>query len=89
MMLSAGKQQSLAFSENLRRIVESTEFRIPGQQSPLKITISGGVATYPVDGDSTIDLLRKADDALYEAKKTGRNRIVLVPEFGLDGKPLS
>jgi len=26
---------------------------------------------------------------LYEAKKTGRNRIVLVPEFGLDGKPLS
>jgi len=89
MMMSAGKEQALAFSENLRRIVESTEFRIPGQQSPLKVTISGGVATYPMDGDSTIDLLRKADDALYEAKKTGRNRIVLVPEFGLDGKPLS
>jgi len=89
MMLSAGKEQSLAFSENLRKIVESTEFRIPGQQSPLKVTISGGVTTYPMDGDSTIDLLRKADDALYEAKKTGRNRIVLVPEFGLDGKPLS
>jgi diguanylate cyclase (GGDEF)-like protein len=88
MMLSAGKEQSLAFSENLRKIVESTEFRIPGQQSPLKVTISGGVTTYPMDGDSTIDLLRKADDALYEAKKTGRNRIVLVPEFGLDGKPL-
>ena len=89
MMLSAGKQQSLAFSENLRRIVESTEFRIPGQQSALQVTISGGVTTYPIDGESTIDLLRKADDALYEAKKTGRNRIVLVPEFGLDGKPLS
>ncbi|HSQ54091.1 MAG TPA: sensor domain-containing diguanylate cyclase [Candidatus Bathyarchaeia archaeon] len=89
MMLSAGKEQSLAFSENLRRIVESTEFLIPGQQSPLKVTISGGVATYPMDGDSTIDLLRRADDALYEAKRTGRNRIVLVPEFGLDGKPLS
>ena len=89
MMLSAGKAQALAFSENLRKIVESTDFRIPGQQSPLKVTISGGVATYPVDGDSTIDLLRKADDALYEAKKTGRNRIVLVTEFGLDGKPLS
>ena len=89
MMLSAGKEQSLAFSENLRKIVESTEFRIPGQQSALQVTISGGVTTYPIDGESTIDLLRKADDALYEAKKTGRNRIVLVPEFGLDGKPLS
>ena len=89
MMLSAGKEQSFAFSENLRKIVESTEFRIPGQQSALQVTISGGVTTYPIDGESTIDLLRKADDALYEAKKTGRNRIVLVPEFGLDGKPLS
>ncbi len=89
MMMSAGKEQALAFSENLRKIVESTEFRIPGRQSALKVTISGGVATYPMDGDSTIDLLSKADDALYEAKRTGRNRVVLVPEIGLDGKPLS
>ena len=89
MMLSAGKEQALASSENLRKIIESTEFRIPGHPSPLKVTISGGVAMYPLDGDSTSDLLRKADDALYEAKRTGRNRVVLVPEFGLDGKPLS
>ena len=88
LMMSAGKEQALNMSENLRNIVESTEFRTPGLQSPLKVTISGGVATYPADGDSTTDLLRKADEALYKAKQTGRNRIVLAPEFGLDGKPL-
>ncbi|MGB3400529.1 MAG: sensor domain-containing diguanylate cyclase [Candidatus Deferrimicrobiaceae bacterium] len=88
MMLSTGKEQALNFSENLRKTIESTEFRIPGVQSPLKVTISGGLATYPADGDSTTDLLRKADEALYKAKQTGRNRVALVPEFGLDGKPL-
>jgi len=88
LMMTSGKKQALNMSENLRKIVESTEFRTPGLQSPLKVTISGGVATYPADGDSTTDLLRKADEALYKAKQTGRNRIVLAQEFGLDGKPL-
>ncbi len=88
LMMSAGKEQALNMAENMRNIVESTEFRIPGLQSPLKVTISGGVATYPADGDSTTDLLRKADESLYKAKQTGRNRIVVVPEYGLDGKPL-
>lgn len=88
MMLSTGKEQALTFSENLRKTIESTEFRIPNLETPLKVTISGGLASYPADGDSTTDLLRKADEALYKAKQTGRNRIVLVPEFGLDGKPL-
>lgn len=88
LMMSAGKEQALNMAENVRTIVESAEFRIPGLQSPLNVTISGGVATYPADGDSTTDLLRKADESLYKAKQTGRNRIVVVPEFGLDGKPL-
>jgi diguanylate cyclase (GGDEF)-like protein len=88
LMMSAGKEQALNMAENMRNIVESTEFRIPGLQSPLKVTISGGVATYPADGDSTTDLLHKADESLYKAKQTGRNRIVVVQEYGLDGKPL-
>ena len=87
-MTSASKEQALSFGENLRNTIESTTFRIPGRDSPLQMTISGGVATYPRDGDTTADLLRVADKALYEAKQTGRNRIVATPEVGLDGKPL-
>jgi predicted signal transduction protein with EAL and GGDEF domain len=38
-------------------------------------TMSMGVCTYPDDGDSVDDLIKKADIAMYEAKKKGKNRI--------------
>ncbi len=41
----------------------------------LKNTFSAGVAVWPDHGESPADLLRAADDALYQAKSTGRNRI--------------
>ena len=88
MMTSASKEQAFTSADNLRKIVESTEFRIPGRESPLTVTVSGGVSTYPADGNTTTDLLRVADESLYEAKQTGRNRIARRKEFGLDGKPI-
>ena len=88
MMTSANKEQAYTSADNLRKIVESTEFRIPGRESPLTVTVSGGVSTYPADGGTTTDLLRMADESLYEAKQAGRNRIALRKEVGLDGKPL-
>jgi len=89
LMTSASRQQAHSFGENLRKTIESTEFKIPGKEFPLKMTISGGVATFPKDGDSTADLLRVADKALYDAKQKGRNRIAVTQEVGLDGEPLS
>ena len=41
-----------------------------------RVTISGGVATWPSDGDDVDSLLRNADAALYEAKRGGRNRVL-------------
>ena len=40
------------------------------------VTVSIGVATFPADADSKNELLDKADWALYEAKRSGRNRVV-------------
>jgi diguanylate cyclase (GGDEF)-like protein len=40
-----------------------------------KITLSGGVAVFPKDGQTVGELIKKADEFLYKAKKQGRNRI--------------
>jgi diguanylate cyclase (GGDEF)-like protein len=44
------------------------------------LTTSAGVASFPVDGRSEVELLRKADQALYRAKWTGRNQVRLAYE---------
>jgi diguanylate cyclase (GGDEF)-like protein len=43
-------------------------------------TISIGVATYPDDGTTRQEIIRKADDALFRAKLAGRNRVALARE---------
>jgi diguanylate cyclase (GGDEF)-like protein len=49
---------------------------VPTAARSLDITLSYGVATYMPDGTLTAeDIIKKADDALYIAKKSGRNRV--------------
>ncbi len=45
-----------------------------------QITITAGIASCPIDGSSESEILRKADQALYRAKRTGRNNIRLAYE---------
>ncbi|MET0048532.1 MAG: diguanylate cyclase, partial [Sedimenticola sp.] len=49
-------------------------FQIDDTQS-VSITISIGVASYPVHGDTDTFLIAAADSALYDAKEQGRNRV--------------
>jgi diguanylate cyclase (GGDEF)-like protein len=88
-MTSSNKDQAFIHAENLRATIADMEVKVSGHEAPLKVTITCGVATYPEDGENTTDLLRAADEALYEGKQGGRNRVVRAALVGLDGKPLA
>ncbi len=60
-------------AERMRRKVETTPLSIGGRN--IKLTTSIGVTSFPEDGDSPETLLAAVDEALYEAKHAGRNRI--------------
>jgi len=84
-MVSSTREETLLYAEALRKNIADLEIRIPGKEDPLRITLSGGIASFPADGDSTTDLIRLADEALYLAKQEGRNRIRVPRQVGLDG----
>lgn len=63
-------KHAVVIGEKLRRSVESHEFNI-GRP----VTISLGVTTYK-SGESPEELLNRADKALYEAKNSGKNKVV-------------
>lgn len=73
--VGASKDLALRLAEGLRRAVESFPFPHRERQPLGAVSISGGVATFPDDVRGTVDLIRAADEALYEAKAAGRNRI--------------
>ena len=62
-------------AEKVRQAVEASQFPAADEGPPIEITLSLGVAVFPGDGDDVDALLSAADQALYEAKRQGRNRV--------------
>jgi diguanylate cyclase (GGDEF)-like protein len=71
-LMPDSKGAELEMAERIRKTIEGTEF-VGISEGPLRITISGGICTYPHDAASVVDVLARADMALYAAKKSGRN----------------
>ncbi len=69
-------EDALAIAERLRKAVEALEFEAEGQRVPLHL--SAGVASFPeLYIKTAAELILFADEALYEAKRRGRNRCLL------------
>jgi two-component system cell cycle response regulator len=63
-------------AERLRRSVCASPFMIHGLGQSLEVTVSIGVASTGDGEESAETLLKRADEAVYEAKDAGRNRVV-------------
>lgn len=79
----SGADTARSVVERCRRRIAGSPFTIGEVQ--LRITASAGLSSFPAQGAETEDeLLRQADAALYEAKRTGRDRLVCwQPHLGL------
>jgi diguanylate cyclase (GGDEF)-like protein len=55
--------------------------------SEMQITISVGVAHYPGDAKTREELIEKADNAMYRAKQTGRNKVIVARTMDKDIQP--
>lgn len=72
-------KDSLAVAHRIRREIAIHPIRISSEDR-IHLTASLGLATFPSDVQSEESLLRKADQALFQAKKLGRNRVCLATE---------
>ena len=71
MIPEAAKDAAYILSERIRK-----QFAGLKLENFPSITISLGIATYPVDGTQLEDLIKNADAAMYAAKRAGRNKVV-------------
>jgi diguanylate cyclase (GGDEF)-like protein len=72
LLADTGGEEGMVIAERIRRTVEETVFE-GGRGTPIRLTISIGVATYPQHAAERDGLLDAADKAMYRAKSLGRN----------------
>ncbi len=74
-LIDCPPSMAIEIAERIRKNVESTTIELSNGLT-LNITVSIGVASYPSQTSDLESLREKADMALYEAKKRGRNEVV-------------
>ncbi|MCH7812813.1 MAG: GGDEF domain-containing protein, partial [Planctomycetes bacterium] len=73
--------------ERFTRDLGATELEALKDLPDAQLTISGGLATFPWDAHTTKDLITKADQALLQAKRAGKNRILTIGQPSADDTP--
>jgi diguanylate cyclase (GGDEF)-like protein len=76
-LLGAKEKDAKTKAEEIRKKVEEMSFDNPAD---LKITMSIGVAEFEI-GKNFEDMVKHSDEALYKAKETGRNKVVVYSEL--------
>ena len=71
-------QEVLFICERFRKEISSAEFSFLGPKGTGDLTISGGLASFPREGLTVEELFARADKAMLEAKRSGKNKIDLI-----------
>jgi two-component system cell cycle response regulator len=66
-----------AVAERIRERVEMETFAIHNNSNAIPVTVSIGVASRRAGDASSAEMMKRADDALYRAKASGRNRVIV------------
>jgi len=75
----AGLEQSFVIAERIRQSVEKTLFEV--ERAQVNLTLSMGISNFPSHRvKSKEELIKMADQALYDAKRGGRNRVCIFAE---------
>ncbi len=75
MLPETTKEGAFAVADRLREEVEKAD--IEAYDEKVKLTISMGIATFPDDANDLKQIIDKADQMLYKAKESGRNKVVV------------
>ena len=84
---NTSEENAFLFGERFRREVEKMEFIPAGEEEAHRVTISGGISTFPCMPDVEEDantVIRYAEHALYNAKHRGKNKIVQFSQMNLE-----
>lgn len=73
--LSIVKKRAEYLREEVKKICINSNCK-----TPVVITVSQGVAAYPINGSTGKEILKAADDALYQAKHEGRDRVIVAEQ---------
>jgi len=68
------KKKASDMAEKLRVKIEKTKITLRRKEA--NITVSIGVASFPLDASDEDEIIIKADKAMYTAKQKGRNRVI-------------
>lgn len=77
MLPGIAKEDALVYAERLRESIAQYPFQHREKQPLGFISISGGIASFPEDGESINKVIQHADTLLYQAKSEGKNRVLL------------
>ena len=80
LMPEADAKAAYGLAERIRTSVERTPFTITNEVGQIFKTLSIGLSSLNLNGDTPVDLIKRADVSLYQAKNTGRNQTLPVPE---------